>query len=765
MSGPPFLEDSALKLILFGGKGGVGKTTCAAATAFHMAHRQGEKNFLLVSTDPAHSLVDIIQAPPSPGNIEIIELNSQQCLEAFKTKYERELREIATRGTFLDGEDIERLLGLSLPGLDELMAFLEISRLVEQEEYECIIVDTAPTGHTMRLLTMPELTRKWLKALDTLLAKHRYMKKLFSGFYRCDETDEFLLNLATSIERLDALLRDPVRCRFVPVMIAEKLGVHETKLLIEDLVRLQIPVREVVVNRIIPETTCPLCTHERNLQMDAIEIFLLSLPKMIESWKQGLSSLPHDIPLAPLKGGVSFNLPHEEGVPCSPTVEEGISFNSPLQEDISFNSPLEGSQGNVINSSVLFSSRYGGNTKHPLVEERSSGDQPDFLWQVPLYSQEIRGRNHLEVFWDGATRFLFSRGPDIPMPVSRGIRVHNPAAFPGEELTIIFFAGKGGVGKTTLACATALRLAHDLQNEKVFLFSVDPAHSLSTCLAKPVGPLCTGITHGLTAMEINAQLEFNSLKSLYQEELEAFFDGVLSNFDLVFDREVMEKLLDLSPSGLDEVMAMTRIVDLIEEGDYDVFIVDAPPTGHFIRLLELPEVIDQWLKVFFHLFLKYKRVFRLPTISHRLVRMSKNLKRLRCLLSQPSRSSVFTVSIPTEMALEETLDLVNSCERIGIDTPVLFLNLVTPGSDCPVCSPLHQRESRVRSKFQALFAGMHQTVIDRATGPCGLQELLELGEMMYRPRYTQIDSLTRRREDAKEAKQPVLRDFASSRET
>ena len=109
-------------MIFFGGKGGVGKTTCAAAAALHYARRSPQGSFLLVSTDPAHSLADSLGDFQPPANLQILEFNAQRSLEAFKAKHRGKFAEIAARGTFLDQEDIRRLLDLSLPGLDELMA-------------------------------------------------------------------------------------------------------------------------------------------------------------------------------------------------------------------------------------------------------------------------------------------------------------------------------------------------------------------------------------------------------------------------------------------------------------------------------------------------------------------------------------------------------------------------------------------------------------------------------------------------------------------
>lgn len=125
---PFFLSDAGIRLLLFGGKGGVGKTTAAAATALELALSHPEKSLLLISTDPAHSLRDSFSGTKPPPNLKVLELDAQAYLHSFQEKNRHRLMEIASRGTFLDEEDINRFLELSLPGMDELMAFLEISR-------------------------------------------------------------------------------------------------------------------------------------------------------------------------------------------------------------------------------------------------------------------------------------------------------------------------------------------------------------------------------------------------------------------------------------------------------------------------------------------------------------------------------------------------------------------------------------------------------------------------------------------------------------
>jgi arsenite-transporting ATPase len=633
-AGPAFLRDRALRLLLFGGKGGVGKTTCATATALSLARRWPESSYLLVSTDPAHSLADSLAGSPLPPNLTVTELDAEERLAAFKSAHGRTLQEIAVRGTFLDDDDIHRLLDLSLPGLDELMAFLEISGWIEQERHACVVVDTAPWGHTLRLLEMPELIGQWLGALDALLAKHRYMKKLYSGAYRRDELDRFLLDLAASVDRMKKILRDRVRCRFVPVTLAEPLSVTETVGLMDDLKRLKIPVTELVVNRLYPDMDCPVCADGRAGQAREVKRI------------------------------------HVQVSGC-------------------------------------------------------------FIWGLPLFPEEVRGSERLGALWKEAAEL--SDVAQVPRrPGSAPPRVDKAPPLPAPEVTLLIFAGKGGVGKTTLACASALRLTRERPGTEILLFSTDPAHSLSACLDRPVGSEPTRLAPGLTAMQIDARAEIETLKRRYATELGQTLASLLPNLDLTFDREVMERILDLSPPGLDEVMALSRAMELLAGGTYHVLILDAAPTGHLIRLLEMPELIDRWLKVFFGLFLKYKNIFRLPGVSERLVKLSKDLKRFRSLLTDQARASLYAVTILTEMAYEETRDLLAACERMKVSAPVLFLNLATPESDCSLCSALRRRESRVEEKVRDVFPAAHQALVYRGGDLRGMERLDGLGRALYR---------------------------------
>ena len=310
-------------------------------------------------------------------------------------------------------------------------------------------------------------------------------------------------------------------------------------------------------------------------------------------------------------------------------------------------------------------------------------------------------------------------------------RVTNPISWPPLDKALLVFAGKGGVGKTTLACATALRLAEIYPGKRILLFSADPAHSLAACLALPLGPQPKQAAPGLWAMEMDARADFEALKNQYRKDLSQFLSQLMPNLDLAFDREVMERIMDLSPPGIDELMALAAVMDFLSPKGYDLLVLDAAPTGHLIRLLELPETIEKWLKALFNLFLKYWKILQLPVISQRLVRLSKDLKRLRAILRDPAQAALYPVSILSEMSLAETKDLVAACGRLDIPVAGLFLNMATPEDLDPLCASLFRRESAVQDRFASAFPGLSRTVVYWQSDPRGIENLQALGQLLY----------------------------------
>ena len=265
------LLEPSLKLILFGGKGGVGKTTCASSTGLYLS-----KDFktLLISTDPAHSLADSlgqeiggeIREVKGVKNLSALEISAEKALSKFKIRYESQIKKILDTSTYLDQEDIASIFALPIPGIDEVMGFKIIVDLIEEAKFDKYIVDTAPTGHALRLLTLPELLDDWIKVVAKMRWKYRYMVTTFSGKYKPDEGDDFLFEMKKTVKRIEGLLRDSQRCEFIAVTIPEDMAIKETERLIKSLDQYGMKVRQLVINNVFPECTCHFCRARREGQ-------------------------------------------------------------------------------------------------------------------------------------------------------------------------------------------------------------------------------------------------------------------------------------------------------------------------------------------------------------------------------------------------------------------------------------------------------------------------------------------------------------------
>ena len=290
---------SSPRFIFYGGKGGVGKTTCAAARA--VAEAAAGARVLIVSTDPAHSLGDALgvrlsglprhvatrpragpgRTPgsaasrrPRTGSLDAVELDAPRAFARWLKDHRRPLGEILEHGTWLDREDVDALLDLSMPGVDELMGMLEIARLAEGERrarasrslrsYDLVVVDTAPTGHTLRLLAAPETVAAVAGVLDGLQQEHRLIREQLARVGRPEASDRLIALLADQARETAASLRDPKRTAFHWVTLPEALSLAESDDAIAALERRGIRVPEIVVNRVLPDGgACPVCDRRR----------------------------------------------------------------------------------------------------------------------------------------------------------------------------------------------------------------------------------------------------------------------------------------------------------------------------------------------------------------------------------------------------------------------------------------------------------------------------------------------------------------------
>jgi arsenite-transporting ATPase len=269
------------KIVIFGGKGGVGKTTAAAAFALAFAEANPKQKVLVFSTDPAHSLSDSFDEEigeskhgiAGVANLDGMEIDPGKWFEDLKTRYRTwtdELFASISGGSLMeikfDREAMRELVELTPPGIDEIAALGTISDLLDSERYHTIVLDTAPTGHLIRFLELPQVALSWIRAFMKLLLKY---KDVMHG----PQVAEELVALSKSIKKLLALLTDAERCEFVSVAIPERMSLEETVDLAKSLEKLNVPLRKLLINGVVPAEKCRFCKARRAMQDEVIGEF------------------------------------------------------------------------------------------------------------------------------------------------------------------------------------------------------------------------------------------------------------------------------------------------------------------------------------------------------------------------------------------------------------------------------------------------------------------------------------------------------------
>ena len=251
----------------------MGKTSAAAATALALSG-SGDR-VLIISSDPAPSLSDIFECTIGGNvtavgkNLSAIELNADAVLEKYKKIYGSAIIDALATVIPIKEDVLDDIPNTVIPGFDELFALEEMLTFLP-EGYDYIIWDTAPTGHTLRLLTLPDsivgYTSGMQKIQERLSGVIDTIRVLFNRDSTKDSLTLALLHLQEMARHALSVLTDHTRTEFVLIIIPEALALYQTERLKQELDRLGIRTARIVVNNLIPENTCPFCISRREVQ-------------------------------------------------------------------------------------------------------------------------------------------------------------------------------------------------------------------------------------------------------------------------------------------------------------------------------------------------------------------------------------------------------------------------------------------------------------------------------------------------------------------
>src|SRR6056297_1544163 len=481
----PSGEDT--EFVFFSGKGGVGKSTVSCATATWLADNDYET--LLVTTDPAPNLSDIFEQDighevteiDDIDNLSAIEIDPDVAAEQYRQETIEPMRQL------LDDEQLETVEEqLNSPCVEEIAAFDNFVDFMDSPEYDVVVFDTAPTGHTIRLMELPS---DWNAELE-------------KGGSTCIGPAASMEDRKQEYERAIDTLQDSEKTSFAFVGKPEDSSVDEIERSASDLGELGIESQLLIINGYLPSSVCedPFFEGKREDEQAVIE-----------------------------RARTEFGADAMATYPLQPGEIAGLD----LLADV---------------GGVLY-----------------DGDEA---------SVDVGTATDV----DAETAVDFESMADAEAVADQ--------LQPGDETRYLFFTGKGGVGKSTVASSAATKLAE--AGHETLVVTTDPAAHLEDIFGEPVGHEPTSVgQENLDAARIDQEKALAEYREQVLDHVTEMYENK-EDTQIDVDAAIANVEEELESPCAEEMAALEKFVGYFEEDGYDIVVFDTAPTGHTLRLLELP---------------------------------------------------------------------------------------------------------------------------------------------------------------------------------